>query len=269
MSKKNILATQGSVNSKWIVRFRPVSQPELRLFCFPYAGGGASIFRSWAEEFPVEIEVCAIQLPGREERLKEGLLRNFRGLITALMQAFTDYLDTPAAFFGHSLGAIVAYELARRLHTATSCTPVYLFAAGRPAPHIATANSQIHLLPDDEFLDAIRKLNGTPEDILQHPELKQHYLPILRADICLSETYFYIPGERLPCPISVFSGLQDKTVRRKALSAWRDHTQAQFQLRMLPGDHFFLRKSQDALLKAIAEDLSRYKSLRTDQHPQS
>jgi medium-chain acyl-[acyl-carrier-protein] hydrolase len=242
-------------DDKWIVHFRPDQQPGLRLLCFPYAGGSASIYRDWAGELHGEIEVCAIQLPGRENRLGEGLMRNFRGLISALMQVIPHYLDTPTAFFGHSLGAIISFELARRLEKETGWSPIYLFISGHPAPHIAVPNSQTYLLPDDEFLDAIRELNGTPEKVLEHPEMKQIYLPILRADLCLSETYFYLPSEPLSCPISAFGGLEDKTIKRKSLDAWRKHTQAKFQLRMLSGDHFFLRNSQHALLKAIADDL--------------
>ena len=243
-------------DDRWIVRFRPVQRAGLRLICFPYAGGGASIYRSWAENLSDDVEVCAIQLPGREDRLDEGLIRNFRDLMNALIQVIPGFIDVPTAFFGHSLGAIIGYELARRLYKENGWSPVYLFVSGRSAPHIFVPGSQIHLLPDDLFLDAIGKLEGTPEEILQHAKLRQLYLPILRADTCLSESYLYLLGNPLSCPISAFGGLEDDTVKRKALNAWRKLTQAGFRLRMLPGDHFFLRNSQQALLKAIADDLS-------------
>jgi medium-chain acyl-[acyl-carrier-protein] hydrolase len=204
---------------------------------------------------PGDVEVCPIQLPGRQSRLEETPFTRMEPLVQALALAIQPYLDRPFAFFGHSLGAKICFELARHLRTQGASMPVHLFFSGSIPPQIPNSDSPIHTLPDAEFVETLRRFNGTPEALLQNDELLQFFLPLLRADIALHETYRYVPGEPFDCPVSVFGGLEDDDVSRDDLEAWRVHTRGEFTLRMLPGDHFFLRSARAPLLEAVSGDL--------------
>jgi medium-chain acyl-[acyl-carrier-protein] hydrolase len=177
-------------------------------------------------------------------------------LVKALARAIRPYLDRPFAFFGHSLGAKIGFELARRLRAPGASGPVYLFFSGSNAPQMTDSDPPIHTLPDAEFLETLRRFNGTPEALLQNEELLQLFLPTLRADIALHETYRYVPGEPFDCPISAFGGREDDEVSRDGLAAWHAQTRGAFTLRMFPGDHFFLRSARTLLLEAVFRDLS-------------
>jgi medium-chain acyl-[acyl-carrier-protein] hydrolase len=227
----------------------------LRLFCFPYAGGAASVFSAWPGDVPGDVEVCPIQLPGRQGRLEEPPFTRMEPLVKALAQAIQPYLDKSFAFFGHSLGTKISFELARYLRAQGASMPVHLFFSGSNAPQIINSDPAIHILPDAEFVETLRHFNGTPEALLQNEELLQLFLPLLRADIALHETYRYVPGEPFDCPVSVFGGLEDDEVSRENLEAWRVHTRGAFTLRMLPGDHFFLRSAHALLLEDVSHDL--------------
>jgi medium-chain acyl-[acyl-carrier-protein] hydrolase len=228
----------------------------LRLFCFPHAGGAASIYRNWADDLPPEIEVCPIQLPGREGRFREAPFTRLAPLVDALTPALLPHLDTPFALFGHSLGALIGFELARRLQRQHGAKPVRLFVSGHNAPQIPDSEPPIHHLPEPQFVDALRQLNGTLEEVLQHAELMELLLPVLRADFTAAETYSYTAGEALECPISVFGGLDDRQTSYEGLEAWRDQTRRECKVHIVPGDHFFLNGSRALLLRAIAQDLA-------------
>jgi medium-chain acyl-[acyl-carrier-protein] hydrolase len=243
--------------NRWEPPRQPGPQARIRLFCFPYAGGGASIFRDWAQDLPDFVEVCPVQLPGRENRFQEALLTCLEPLIEALAGELAPQLDPPFAFFGHSMGALVAFELARRLHRDGRPLPARLLVAGCGAPSIRTQDPPMHTLPDAEFRSRLRGLNGTPAAVFDDDELMELLLPNLRADIGLCETYTFIPGPRLTCPISAWGGLGDDTVSHRELDVWREHTIGPFRLRMLPGDHFFLRTAQPLLLRGLAQELFR------------
>jgi medium-chain acyl-[acyl-carrier-protein] hydrolase len=227
----------------------------VRLFCFPYSGGGASIFRLWPQGLPEEIEVCSIQLAGHESRLREPLFTRLTPLVQALTQAISPYLNMPFAFFGHSLGALVSFELARQFHRQALPAPVHLFVSGRRAPQFPEPGPPTHQLPDAQFVSKLRRLSGTPEGVLQDAELMQLFLPILRADFAIIETFVYSAGAKLACPISAFGGLQDSETSREDIAGWREQTSGPFELRMLPGDHFFLHSARAQVLQHIAQDL--------------
>jgi len=246
-----------SSSNAWVVRPRPNPQARLRLFCFAYAGGGASVFYPWVNALPGDVEVCPIQLPGRQGRSAEPPFTRMEPLVEALAQSIEPYLEKPFAFFGHSLGTKISFELARRLRAQGAPLPGYLFFSGSNAPQIAMPALPIHDLPDGKFVETLRRFKGTPEELLQNEELLQVFFPILRADITLHETYRYIPGEPFDCPISAFGGLEDVEVSRDNLAAWQVHTRGAFTLRMFPGDHFFLRSARTPLLQAVAQDLTR------------
>lgn len=230
--------------------------PAVRLFCFPYAGGGAAIYRSWGGILPKPVEVCAAQLPGRGTRMREPAVSDLGALVRALADALENDLDRPFAFFGHSMGALICFELARHLRERGAPQPVHLFVSGRRAPQLPSTQRVIHDLPEPEFVEELRRLQGTPPEVLEHPELMQLLSPLLRADFSLAETYAYAPGPPLDCPVSAFGGLQDEEVGREELEGWKEQTTGRFKLRMMPGNHFFLDEGRQPLLRSIAEDIS-------------
>lgn len=241
----------------WIAYRKPNLRACLRLFCFPYAGGSAALFRTWAEALPPDIEVCPVQLPGRESRLLEPPFTRLELLVQTLVPVLCPYLSMPFAFFGHSMGALISFELAHQLRRQYGLGPVYLFVSGHRAPQILDPDLPIHQLPESEFVEELRRLNGTPKLVLQNAELMQLVLPVLRADFALCETYVYSTEAPLDCPISAFGGLQDSGVSRDQISAWRDQTNSSFTLSMFPGNHFFLHSAQALILSAVSRDITR------------
>jgi medium-chain acyl-[acyl-carrier-protein] hydrolase len=226
---------------------------QLRLFCFPYAGGSASVYRNWTD-LPPEIEVCPVQLPGRDERFHEPAFTRADALCDALVVALADFLDMPFAVFGHSMGAIIGYEFTRRLH-ARGFVPRQLLVSGQRAPHIPLRRKQSYGLCDPAFKNRLRELDGTPEVVLQDAELMEFLLPRLRSDFELSETYVDTNDVPLSCPIAAFGGAQDNEVSRSDLLAWRHVTTNAFDIRILPGGHFFLDQEGQALRRCIAARL--------------
>ena len=241
----------------WIACRKPNPQARLRLFCFPYAGSGASMFRTWSDGLPADVDVCPVQFPGRGTRLMETPFTQLSPLVEALAQALVPLMDKPFAFFGHSLGALVGFELARQLRRQSGVQPVRLFVSADRAPQIPHRDRPIHALPEGEFLVELRRLNGSPGKVLEDMELMQIMLPILRADFAVYETYVYATEPPLDCPISVFGGLQDHRVSRGDLEAWRGQTSASFSLQMFPGDHFFLNTTPSLLLEVLSQVLRR------------
>lgn len=242
------------MTTPWLVCFKQNSQARLRLFCFPYAGGGAHIFRTWQDSLPVTVEVCPIQLPGRGARLMEKAFTQMAPLVQALSEVLLPSLDKPFAFFGHSMGALVSFELARQIRRQSGKEPVHLFVSGCFAPQIPDPHP-IHDLPEARFLNELRRLNGMPREVMDDGEMLQLMLPTLRGDCMLTETFAYTSEPPLGCPISVFGGLQDPLFDRDHLEAWREQTDADFSLHMFPGDHFFMNTVQPSLLGILSRQL--------------
>lgn len=240
----------------WISCPKPNPTAQLRLFCFPYAGGTAAIYRNWPEKLLANVELYLVHLPGRAGRLQEEPFTRLLTLVKELVPHIRPFLDKPYAFFGHSMGALISFELARQLRRERAPSPSQLFLSGRSAPHIPDTDPQTFDLPEAEFIQELRRLNGTPQEVLDHPELMLLMTPLLRADFSVCQTYEYEPGPPLDIPMIIFGGLQDHEVPREDLEAWREHTSATFKLRMLPGDHFFLNSEQALLLKTLSQDLS-------------
>ncbi len=239
---------------RWIVRYRQNEQAPLRLFCFSYAGGGASVFRSWPDLLPTEVEVCCIQLPGHEYRLGEPVYTRLAPLVQTLADAVDPYLDRPFAFFGHSMGSLVSFELARQLRRTHDKHPFHLFLGAYRAPQLPNPNVKIYHLPLEVF-KVILRADGIPERILQNEELMQALLPTLRADFELCDTYEYREEAPLECPFSIFGGSEDVRISVADVEAWRIHSSAVSSLSILPGSHFFLHSAQDLLLAAISQEL--------------
>jgi medium-chain acyl-[acyl-carrier-protein] hydrolase len=253
MASSTVIA--GLSSTPWLAGVKPSLKASIRLFCFPYAGGGAQIFRTWQSELPSEVEVCPVQLPGRGRRLKEAAYTNVHTLVQELAQGLLPFLGKPFAFFGHSMGATISFELARYLRREYHLMPQHLFISGRRAPHIPSTHAHTYNLPDPEFLAALRDLKGTPHEALEHPDLMELMLPLLRADFELSENYTYLNGPLLDCPMSIYGGQEDDDVPREHLEAWGKLTTGSVSLKMFPGDHFFVNTTQNALLKTLSQEL--------------
>jgi medium-chain acyl-[acyl-carrier-protein] hydrolase len=174
-----------------------------------------------------------------------------RPLVQAVKNAILPFLDKPYVLFGHSLGAWIAFELARSLHGLGAQQPLSLLASAAVAPHEARVADRLHTLPDDELIRQLGLLRGTPLEILQHPEVMQLLLPTIRADLQVFETYTYRIGPPLLCPIAAFGGVDDTRVDPLKLEQWRQHTTATFSLTMLSGDHFFIHSARRALVESI------------------
>ncbi|MEO8971260.1 MAG: thioesterase domain-containing protein [Ktedonobacteraceae bacterium] len=241
----------------WLFATKSRPYARLRLFCFPYAGGGASIYQIWNTILASEIEVCPVQLPGRENRMKERAIADFAELIETLVDVLQPYLNQPFAFFGHSMGALISFGLSRELRRQGHPLPVHLFASAYRAPQFPNQDEPpLHSLPESVLVKKLLEMNGTRREILDDPELRSFILPILRADFSVCESYVHTAEAPLPCPITAFGGLQDSRVSRQSLMAWREQTSDQFALRMLPGDHFFLQNMRTPLLQIITQKLN-------------
>jgi medium-chain acyl-[acyl-carrier-protein] hydrolase len=248
-------ATTTKMKANWLTVPRPRPGARLRLFCFPYAGGGSSIFRRWQSHLPETVELCFAQFPGRETRMREPPVADMATIVDELAREIKPWLDLPYAFFGHSMGALVAFELARRLRDEAGAELTHLFLSGRRAPQLAVTERTIYNLPEPEFIEEVARLNGTPREVLEHPELMEIVLGLLRADFAVCQTYRYAPAPPLRCRITALGGLQDDWADRESLAAWRAQTTASFTLRMLPGDHFYLNQSSEQLLRILEHEL--------------
>jgi medium-chain acyl-[acyl-carrier-protein] hydrolase len=231
-------------------------KPVASLLCFPFAGGGASLFRDWQKSFPDTVQVIPVQLPGRESRFLERPFTNLRALVETLASVLKSLLEPPFALFGHSMGAYIAFELARELRRQAQPSPIRLFVSGCRAPQVPDPDPPLYQLSQRDFLGALDRLNGVPEEVLGNAEFMELMTPMLRADFELCDTYVYQPGPPLGCPISAFAGSEDGKVRPEHVTLWRNQTAAGFTERVLPGDHFFLTRCKAELLGAITADLS-------------
>ena len=251
--ESRVLAEVRSGN--WLVLPKTGANSRLRLFCFPYAGGGASLFSSWSDRVPPMVEVVPLQLPGRENHLAEEPFDRIQPLIEALVQVLGPHLDLPFALFGHSMGALVSFELARELRRRGGPSPVHLFVSGARAPHLPNPDPSIRDLPDTEFLAEIDRRYGAAEQLPDNAELRQLIIPVLRADFALCEEYRYQGDDPLDCPISAFGGLNDRKATRDELAAWSAQTGGSFSLRVFPGGHFFIQSSREPFLRVLSQQL--------------
>jgi medium-chain acyl-[acyl-carrier-protein] hydrolase len=238
----------------WFPFVRPNPGARLRLFCFPFAGGGASVFREWSDGLPIDVDVWATQLPGRETRYRQPAYVRMDRLVANLAAAVHPHLDRPFALFGHSMGSLVALELARELRRHDR-PPAGLVVAGHAAPHRPPRRPPLHALLNAEFRDELRRLNGTPAAVLDNDELMQAVLPTVRADFALCETYIVRDEPPLDCPILALGGGDDPRVSAEDLEAWRTFTRDRFEVQILPGDHFFIQSHRPAVLAAVARFL--------------
>jgi medium-chain acyl-[acyl-carrier-protein] hydrolase len=238
----------------WVV---PAARPDarVRLFCFPYAGGSATVYHKLGRALPAEVEVCCLQPPGRGFRLRDPAIRELHALVSAIEAVLLPRLDRPFALFGHSMGALVAFELTRRLAAAGQPLPRHLFASAAPAPQVARPRLISTALPPPAFWAAVNQLYGTPEQAAVDPALLELAVPPLKDDFAVLAGYRYQPGPPLPLPITAFAGSADPMVERADAEAWREQTSAAFALHQIPGPHLYLRDAPAPLPQLLAAAL--------------
>jgi len=214
------------------------------------------VFRDWQSSLPAAIEVCAVELPGHGKRVRERLCRSIDQIVASVLPCVEQYLDAPYAFFGHSMGALIAFELTRALENGNAA-PAHLFVAGRRAPHLPRRERSIDDMDESSFNNELRRLDGTPQEVLESPELMQLISPILRADFGLCDSFPSCPLPALCTPMTAMGGLQDREIARDDLAAWRQHTTGSFSVSMLAGNHFFINSSRQEILGLIVRHLAK------------
>ena len=239
----------------WFPPFHDSADAKMRLFCFPYAGGGTVVFQAWLRYLPSGVALAPARLPGRETRLDEHPIDSMERLISALADAIAPYLDKPFAFLGHSMGAAAAFELARALRQRNNPAPACLFVSASRAPQLRRGHVPPPSPSDEELLEELRRLNGVPPELLENAEWTRLALPALRADATLYRNYVYVEAPPLDCPIRAYGGLGDERISRLQIEAWAEQTTKDFSLEMFPGGHFFLKTHEVEFLAALARDL--------------
>jgi medium-chain acyl-[acyl-carrier-protein] hydrolase len=247
--------------SAWFLVAKSNPAARVRLYCFPHAGRGASMFRHWGQRLGGQIEVCAVQLPGRENRIAERRFNRLAPLVETLGDVILPHIDRPFAFFGHSMGALISYELARYFSAVHDLKPACLLVSAYRAPHLKPSLPPLHALPRQELLDGICQLGGMPDDALADQEFLDIVLDTLRADLAICESYQYLSLGMLQCPIIAFRGIDDARVTADDLSAWRKHTTGPFREETFPGEHFFIHDPRSTLLQSVSRELQYFYGL--------
>jgi medium-chain acyl-[acyl-carrier-protein] hydrolase len=246
------------MESPWFSLPTVKPEPSLRLFCFGYAGSGASVYFPWIKEFQwSRVEIRPIQLPGRENRLNEAPCNTIAEIIGRLLPEIAPFLNCPFVLFGHSLGSIIAFELARGLRKAGLRQPSTLIVSSGQPPHLPRLELPLHALEHDAFIAAVsERYRGIPPELLQIPELLEIFLPILRADLKLLETYTYTPESALAVNLVALGGDSDDLLEPSVLERWKDQGMGRFSTALFPGGHFYLRESRSQLIEYLKKILS-------------
>ena len=226
----------------------------VRLFCFPHAGGGAAAYRPWVGKLGPEIEVVPVHLPGREARIAEPAHQSMDALAERTLDELAPSMDRPYAFFGHSMGASLAWEIARR------SSPLGLIASARRAPHLPTQRKRLSDLPDAEFAAALGEFGGTSREVLENPELVELLLPTLRADFGVSEQFLAPPELKVQCPVVAMAGEDDPQVARDEIAAWSESTTDTFHSHHFEGGHFYLADGNPEVLSVVRQEILRFAS---------
>jgi medium-chain acyl-[acyl-carrier-protein] hydrolase len=262
------LPSSPSSARSWLV-LPPHAPRGMRLYCFSYAGGNAAAYMPWQFALEPDIEVCAIQLPGRGARMAEAPITSLPALIASICAVLTEECRRdrrPFAFFGHSLGALLAFETARQCVVLGLPMPRRLIVSGCDAPQHRRPSKGLHRMPDDQLIAALARYNGSPAEVLAHRELMDLLLPCLRADFSLAENYTYLAAPPLPVPIAVLAGKRDPHVQPDRVGEWRVETTASCQVRWFEGDHFFIQPERDGVLEFLASELAQALAEESPRH---
>ena len=247
---------QTVTEERWFTQLGGAERAKMRLYCFPYAGGSSNVFRRWSLYLPPSVQVVPVELAGHGKRLQEVPEKNLRKIVENMVTDIGPKLQPPFAFFGHSMGALIAYELTRSLRRYGMTMPAHLYVSAHLAPHAPPKREPIYNLPEKDFLSRLQDINGTPNQVLENKELRELFLPILRSDFQVCETYQYEDNLTLDQPITAFCGEQDKDVRPEDMDGWRNHTLSTFKLLTVPGDHFFLHSHEERFFYVLGEELN-------------
>lgn len=235
----------------WFVR-KPGPRRAHRLYCFAYAGGNAATYLDWQDAMPAHVEICGIQLPGRGARFGEAPFRAMRPLVDILDAQIRQASGVPFAFFGHSLGGLVAFETARALARRDAPQPRRLIVSGCQAPATRDVPRNYHLLDDAALVDVLREYDATPGAVLADPELVALLLPTIRADFALAETYTYAPDRPLGIPVSVFAGIDDDFTSREQIAGWSTETTGDCDAHWFEGGHFYIHSQRERVLRTLS-----------------
>jgi medium-chain acyl-[acyl-carrier-protein] hydrolase len=241
-------------NSPWLPCMSAAVTASMRVFCFGHAGSNAMIYARWQGFVPSDIHICPVVLPGRGERLREEPCDDLMQLVSEATTAILPHTDSPFAVFGHSMGAILGFEVLRLLRREHGYRAAHLFVAGSPAPQFKRG-CQASVTSDADALAMIKSFKGTPSSLLENDEAMKLLLPALRADLCALDSYMYTAGTQIDCPITAFAGLEDKYVNPVSLTGWREHA-TQFGAFVLPGDHFSMLNEPRRILAKISSELT-------------
>ncbi|GLI08149.1 thioesterase [Paenibacillus tyrfis] len=229
---------------------------KIQLFCLPYAGGSATIYSKWKRILSADIELYPVELAGRGRRFNESPYDNVEQAIEDIYREIGGRLHTPFALFGHSMGSLLTYELCCKIKQLKGVEPVHIFASGRRAPQCPHDRKVMHLLPEAEFMTEVHQLGGTPRELFENRELAEIFMPLLRADYKLVESYaYYEKNVKFDCDLTVLNGKEDDMVPEH-LTAWGDHTNGSFKIVEYDGGHFFIHDHTDSIVKLINETLS-------------
>jgi pyochelin biosynthetic protein PchC len=248
-------------SARWLRASHAVDAPDLRLVCFPHAGGTAQAFRTWSSWTPPGCELLAVQYPGRQDRLGEACAEDMPSLVAPIVDHLVPLTDRPLVLFGHSMGANVAYEVVLELERRRGGVVDLLVVSGARAPHRADPR-RVHLLGDDEIVADVRRLNESFAKILDAPELVELLLPAIRADYRLSETYLRRDPIRVSAPVAVFGGIDDPDVSRNDLHEWSAVAGGRFEVRTFPGGHFYLADDEPTVVGELVSRLPRARGFR-------
>jgi medium-chain acyl-[acyl-carrier-protein] hydrolase len=242
--------------NRWFNIKKPAPNALIRLFCFPYAGGSAQIFSDWCDSLPPEIEVIGVQYPGRGSRFVDPLIGSCDGMVEALIPNITPVLDKPFVFFGHSNGGMLSFELARKLQQQGITRQLYHFVSAKRAIHLPARRRALHALPEQEFIEELENLGGTPKEILEQRELMALFLPVLRSDFSLSETFSYEGDHKLHCDATLLYGSKDTDVPKEDVLKWHELIDGKVDTRVYDGDHFFINSHKEEVLNYLSEKLT-------------
>ena len=248
--------------SRWVTQPNPRPDAKVRLFCFPYAGSSAVVtYKYLADNLPEFIEVCPVEFPGRGTRMGEKLIDNIEEILSNISISIDEWLDKPFMFFGHSMGALISYELIFKIYEKYNKLPLKLYVSAHKAPFLERGGPIMHKLEKEQFVSELKQMNGIAKELFEHSELMELMLPIIRNDYAVCENYNYKQKKKLDVPITAFGGTDDKDVKEEHLKEWAKVTTSEFNHFLLEGDHFFIVKEKKKFLnifsKILVNDISK------------